>query len=56
MLLLYLLQHEWKGLSRAKRKNAKNFSTKVDKNVLEKVAKSIFNLMNLNFTLKKLHG
>ena len=48
------MQHEWKGLSRAKRKEMlKTFSTKVDKNVLEKVAKNIFKLDNPDLYLKK---
>ena len=48
------MQHEWKGLSRAKRKEMlKTFSTKVDKNVLEEVAKNIFKLDNSDLYLKK---
>ena len=48
------MQHEWKGLSRVKRKEMlKTFSTKVDKNVLEKVAKNIFKLDNPDLYLKK---
>ena len=46
------MQHEWKGLSRAKRKEMlKTFSTKVDKNALEKVAKHIFKLDNYSIKL-----
>ena len=48
------MQHEWKGLLRAKRKEMlKTFSTKVDKNALEKVAKHIFKLDNPDLYLKK---
>ena len=48
------MYHEWKGLSRAKRKEMlKTFSTDVDKNVLEKVAKNIFKLDNPDLYLKK---
>ncbi len=48
------MQHEWKGLSRAKRKEMlKTFSTKIDKNLLEKVAKNIFKLDNSDLYLKK---
>ena len=48
------MQHEWKGLLRAKRKEMlKTFSTKVDKNALEKVAKNIFKLDNPDLYLKK---
>ncbi len=48
------MQHEWKGLSRAKRKEMlKTFSTKVEKKVLEEVAKNIFKLDNPDLYLKK---
>ena len=48
------MQHEWKGLSRVKRKEMlKTFSTDVNKNVLEKVAKNIFKLDNSDLYLKK---
>jgi len=48
------MQHEWKGLSRVKRKEMlKTFSTDVNKNVLEKVAKNIFKLDKPDLYLKK---
>ncbi len=48
------MQHEWKGLSRVKRKEMlKTFFTDVNKNVLEKVAKNIFKLDNPDLYLKK---
>ncbi len=48
------MQHEWKGLSRAKRKEMlKTFSTDVNEKVLEKVAKNIFKLDNPDLYLKK---
>ncbi len=54
VIITPFMQHEWKGLSSAKRKEMlKTFSTKVDKNVLEKVAKNIFKLDNPDLYLKK---
>ncbi|MEC8048127.1 MAG: 2-oxoglutarate dehydrogenase E1 component [Chloroflexota bacterium] len=48
------MQHEWKGLSLAKRKEMlKTFQTQVDENILEKVAKNIFTLDNPVLYLKK---
>ncbi len=54
VIITPFMQHEWKGLSSAKRKEMlKTFSTKVDKNLLEKVAKNIFKLDNPDLYLKK---
>ena len=48
------MQHEWNGLSRAKRKEMLNvFPTTVNKKNLEKVAKSIFQLDDSKLYLKK---
>ena len=48
------MQHEWKGLSRAKRKEMlKTFSTKIKKDDLNKVAESIFKFDDPNLYLKK---
>ena len=48
------MQHEWKGLSRAKRKEMlKTFSTKIKKDDLNKVAESIFKFDDSNLYLKK---
>ena len=54
VIITPFMRHEWKGLSRAKRKEMLNvFSTTTDKKDLEKVAKSIFQLDDPKLYLKK---